>query len=75
MNRKKIEKRVYQYATVLVHKKGYVSPIDVLLEIGWLTDEKVEQWRMGKIPYLERVATANLAKLNFALHMLRKFAQ
>lgn len=74
MNRQKIEQRVKQYAMELIYVKGYVSPIDLFLQIGWLTDEKVNQWRFRKIPYLERVATSNLGKLNFALKTLKKFA-
>lgn len=74
MNRQKLEQRVKQYALELVNAKGYVSPIDLLLQIGWLTDEQVKQWRFGKISYLESAAATNLAKLNFALKTLRKFA-
>ena len=43
--------------------------------MGWLTEQKVEQWRFGKAPYLERVTSVNLAKLNVALKLLRKFAR
>ena len=38
-------------------------------------EQKVEQWRFGKVPYLERVTSVNLAKLNVALKLLRKFAR
>ena|SRR5690625_4829726 len=74
MNREKIKKRVQQHAQTLLYKKGYISPVDLFIEMGWLTDEKVKQWRFRKIAYLERVATANLGKLNFALRTLKKFA-
>ncbi|MEI3612386.1 hypothetical protein [Pseudogracilibacillus sp. SO30301A] len=74
MNRQKIEQRVKQCATELVIDKGYVSPIDLFLQIGWFTDDKVNQWRFRKIPHLECAATSNLSKLNFALKTLRKVA-
>lgn len=75
MNRKKIEKRVYGHGPTHIYQKGYVSPIDLFLAMGWLTYQKVEQWRFSKIPYLERVTSVNLAKLNVALKVLRKFAR
>lgn len=75
MNRKKIEKQVYRHGHTFIHEKGYVSPIDLFLAMGWLTEQKVEQWRFGKVPYLERVTSVNLAKLNVALKLLRKFAR
>lgn len=73
MSRNKIEKRVYHAAHSLLHKKGYISPVDLLLELGWLTEQRIKQWRFGEVSYLERVVSVNLRKLNFALKTLRKF--
>ncbi|PLR75331.1 hypothetical protein CU633_21710 [Bacillus sp. V3-13] len=75
MSRKDIEKKVYSCASELLHEKGYVSPVDLLVKMDRLTKKQVEEWRFGKIPYLERVTIGNLSKLNHALQALKKFAR
>lgn len=58
----------------VIDKKGYVSTIDLFLELGWLTSHKLTDWKMGRIPYLERVITANLAKISRTMKELRSWA-
>ena len=58
----------------VVSKKGYVSAIDLFLALGWLTPNKLADWKIGKIPYLEAVLTANLAKLTKAMKEFRAWA-
>lgn len=45
-------------------ERGYATPVDVLREIGVLPKKKYEDWRFGRIPYLESVCTVNLHKLS-----------
>ena len=33
--------------------RGYVAPVDVLMDIGVLPKQKYEDWRFGRVPYLE----------------------
>jgi hypothetical protein len=49
---------------------GFVAPVDVLLRLGRLTKRDYEDWRFGRIPYLERACVGNLAKLNRTLRIL-----
>ena len=56
-------------------KRGYAAPVDVLLEIGVLPKQKYEDWRHGRVDYLERVCTVNLRKLSFIMHQTRVYAQ
>jgi len=58
-----------------ISNKGYVSPIDLFIGIGWLTKEKLMDWRIGKITYLERVITANLSKLSKTMKEFRAWAK
>ena len=51
------------------------TPVDVLMEIGVLPKQKYEDWRFGRIDYLERVCTVNLRKLSFIMHQMRVYAQ
>ncbi|OUQ37407.1 hypothetical protein B5E66_08695 [Faecalibacterium sp. An121] len=40
-----------------------------------LSKQKYEDWRFGKVDYLERVCSANLKKLSLVLHQMRVYAQ
>ncbi|WP_249872385.1 hypothetical protein [Oceanobacillus saliphilus] len=74
MSKKKIEQQVYRYAGDLLHEKGYISVVDLLMKMERLTDKQVNDWRLKRIPYLERVMIGNLAKMNYVLITLKKFA-
>lgn len=56
-------------------KRGYAAPVDVLVDIGVLPKKKMEDWRFGRIPFLEGVCNVNLRKLSFILHQMRVYAQ
>ena len=55
--------------------RGYATPVDVLMEIGYLSKKDYENWRYGRVPYLERVCTANLSKLSTVMRQMRVYAQ
>jgi len=69
-----LQRRVAAAAQAARTARGFVTPIDVLVGIGWLQAAQVEQWRRARIAYLERVATVNLHKLGTALRLLRRWA-
>jgi hypothetical protein len=52
-----------------------VTSIDVLLRLQRLSQDKYEDWRFGRIPYLEKVLIGNLSKLNRILRILDLCAQ
>jgi hypothetical protein len=55
--------------------RGYAAPVDVLMDIDVLPKQKYEEWRFGRIPYLEAVCTVNLRKLSFIMHQMRVYAK
>ena len=55
--------------------RGFATPVDVLMDIGVLQKDKYEDWRFGRISYLERVCTINLHKLSTVRHQMRVYAQ
>lgn len=55
--------------------RGYAAPVDVLMEIGVLPKEKYEDWRFGRVLYLEAVCTVNLRKLSLIMHQMRVYAK
>ena len=48
-----------------------VAPVDVLVGMGLLDPAKLEDWRFGRVPYLERVIDCNLTRLSRLLRILR----
>lgn len=55
--------------------RGYATAVDVLMDIGVLTKQKYEDWRFGRVPYLEAVCSVNLRKLSLIMHRMRVYAQ
>jgi hypothetical protein len=66
-NQKKLERRVAETAEAALAERRYVTAIDVLVGVGWLTPSAVDRWRQGRVEDLERVAQANLHKLSTAM--------
>ena len=75
MNRAELMKKVNASMHQQLWRRGYATPVDVLMDTGVLTKQKYEDWRFGKVNYLVRVCTANLKKLSFILHQMRVYAQ
>lgn len=75
MKREEIARRVPLVAAELLAEKGYIAPVDLLMRLEWLTREALESWRFRRVPYLEKVVSGNLSRVNFAMGELRRFAQ
>ena len=69
-----IERRVHSAAEAALARQNFVSPLDVLVGAGFVTGKQVSDWRFGRIPYLERVATGGLGTLSRAMAVFRKWA-
>jgi hypothetical protein len=74
-NRGDIERRVARAAEAVLAKRKFVTAIDVLVGIGWLEPRRVDEWRQGRVDYLERVTVANLGKTSSAMGSFRRWAQ
>ena len=74
MSSKDIEKRAIQSAEAALFRQHYVSAIDVLVGMKLLRPEHVQDWRKGKIPYLEKVIQVNLHKISHAMKCFRRWA-
>jgi hypothetical protein len=48
-----------------------VAPVDVLVGMNLLTPEHLDDWRCGRVPYLEKVIQCNLTRLSRILRILR----
>ena len=68
---RKVHSSVYHQC----QRRGYATPVDVLMDVGVLTKSRYEDWRFGRVDYLERVCTVDLRKLSFIMHQMRVYAQ
>jgi hypothetical protein len=75
-NKATIEQRVITAAENALHRQHYVSIIiDVFMGMGLLQYVHVQDWRKGRIPYLEKVIQGNLNKISFAAECFRRWAK
>jgi hypothetical protein len=77
MNRKNqtvLADRVVRAAEAALAAQGYVSPVDVLVGIGWLDVGTVERWRRGQIDCLERPIQTDLSRILEALKLFQSWA-
>lgn len=63
MNNQELEKKVRESGKKILKKKGWMCATDILLDLEILSKENHENWRFGKVRYLEKVCNMNLAKL------------
>ena len=71
MNRRELEQAALGAADRCLKARGYISIVDVLMELGKLSREDYESWRFRQVPFLERVIRANLAQLNAILRAVQ----
>lgn len=71
----KLRRRIAAAGSAAIAKNGYVTAIDVLVGVGWLLPAKIEDWRRGRVPYLERVTVASLPKISTAMKVFRSWAR
>jgi len=74
-NQKRLMQRTLQAAEEALAKQQYVSLIDVLVGMKLLQPVHVEDWRKGRIPYLEKVIQGNLNKITFCMKCFRDWAK
>ena len=71
MSRQKTLAAVRVAVADLLREKGCVTMVDVLVAVGRLTPTRVEDWRFGRVPYLERVVLGSLGNLAATLREVR----
>ena len=75
MNNKELHVKVQSAMYTLIRDKGVASPVDVLMAIGVLSKADYENWRHGRVNYLERVCKVNLNKLSTINREIRAYAK
>jgi hypothetical protein len=74
-NQAKLRGKIAAASKAAIAKNGYVTAIDALLATGWLRPEKVEEWRRGRVPYLEQAVVVSLGKISTAMRVFRSVVE
>ena len=61
--------RVVQAVDTIIREGREVAPVDIFLKMGLLLPRDLENWRRGRVPYLEKVIRCNLSKANRVLRI------
>jgi len=75
MNRTELTRKAKAAVCQVLQAKGYVSPVDVLMAMGTLTNKNHERWRFRQVPHLEKVLPGSLNKFQFLLRTLSSHAR
>jgi len=73
-NRRKLCERVIKAAEAALAAQNYVSPIDVLVGIGWLDPRAVKGWRQGQVDCLDRAIQTKPPRIAEAMDLLQSWA-
>jgi len=74
MNNPDLQKEIKRLVHLNRYEKGYVCSVDILLQINILSKKDYENWRLGRVDYLEKVCNTNLSKLTLINKLIRKNA-
>lgn len=74
MNNVDLEKKVKSLVHLNRYEKGLVCAVDILLQLKYLTKKDYENWRFGRVDYLEKVCNTNLSKLTLINKLIRKYS-
>lgn len=75
MNNSELERKIKSIVYEVVDQKGYISSIDTLIWLGFLSQIDYENWRKGKLEYLEKACLVNLGKLTTINLILRQISR
>jgi len=73
-NRATLAERVAKAAETALAAEHYVSPLDVLVGIGWLDPGAARRWRQGQIDCLEEALRTNPSRISEAMKLFGSWA-
>jgi hypothetical protein len=74
LNQSELERRIHRAAEAALARQQYVSAIDMLCGIGLLAPVRVDDWRKGRVDFLERVIQGNLHKISSSMAIFPRWA-
>jgi hypothetical protein len=73
--RSELDGRVVKAAETALADHQFVTAIDIMVGMGWLTTPQIDRWRQGRVDYLERLVTASLSKISTSMTTLHHWAR
>jgi hypothetical protein len=70
-----LEQRVVRAAEAALAEQKFVAAIDILVGLGWLPPAGLDEWRQGRVDYLERVIAVKPTRLSMAMRLFGRWAQ
>ncbi len=67
--------RVSRAVSESLNEKEYVAPVEMFQKMGLLTPEDYQNWRMARVPFLEKVIGCNLERAGRILRILALMAK
>jgi hypothetical protein len=71
----KLYPAIARTVAMILETNNVVTPVDLLLRLQRISKQQYEDWRFGRIPYLERVCIGNLSTLSVILRILDHHAR
>jgi len=75
MNRIDLGQAALDAANRCMKAKRHIAFVDVFMEMGKLPPKSHEDWRRGRVPYLERVIELNLSQINVVFRTINASAR
>jgi hypothetical protein len=71
---KRLERRVARVAAETLEERRFITPIDVLIGLGWLHPVHLDPWRQRRVDDLEQLVQVGPEKIAVAIESLRDWA-
>ncbi|MCG6191586.1 hypothetical protein [Maribellus maritimus] len=74
MNNVDLEKEVKRLVHLNRYEKGIVCAVDILKQLNYLSNKDYDNWRFGRVEYLEKGCNTNLSKLTLINKLIKKYS-
>jgi hypothetical protein len=71
----KLYPAIARAVAAILETNNVVTPVDLLLGLQRISKQHYEDWRFGRVPYLERVCVGSLSTLSAILRLLDHHAR
>ncbi len=74
MNNVDLEKEIKRLVHLNRYEKGIVCAVDILKQLNYVSNKDYDNWRFGRVEYLEKVCNTNLSKLTLINKLIGKYS-
>ena len=72
---KGLKNKVICAAIEHLHRERSISPLDILIDLGFLHPAHLQEWKRGHIPFLEYVLEKDIHKISYVIKCFRRWAK